>query len=112
MAKLNSPRSSHSLRVAASVALAFAGLSWSSGVSTAATILLCFAAGYATEFYFFRCASALLHRQSLSGWHIALALSGLAADVVFIYFGLGMLLVLAIGVWLLVDLAVILGSRS
>jgi hypothetical protein len=112
MANLNSPGNSHSLRLAASVALTFAGLSWSSGVSTAATIILCFAAAYATEFYFFRCASALLRRQSLSRWHIALAISGLAVDVVFIYFGLGMLLVLAIGVWLLVDLVVTLGNRS
>jgi uncharacterized membrane protein len=63
-----------------------------------------------------RSAGTAGHVQAESAVRLArntqLAISGLAVDVVFIYFGLGMLLVLAIGVWLLVDLVVTLGNRS
>lgn len=103
MSLLNSLRNAQSLRIAAGVALLFAAIAWKTGVSVAAIVILCFLAAYATEFYLFRCASALLRRQSLPPWTMALVPLGLAADVVLIYFGFGILFGMALGIFLLID---------
>ena len=100
---LSSLRGAQPLRIAGGVALLFALIVWQRGLSLAAIVIACFLAAYATEFYLFRCASALLRRQSSPTWTMALALSALAADVALICFGFGIVLGMAIGIFLLID---------
>lgn len=100
---LSSIRSAQTLRIAAGVGLLFALIMWKRGLPVAATVILSFLAAYVTEFYSFRCVSALLRRQRLATWTIALGLSGLAVDIVLMYFGFGIVLGMALGMFLLID---------
>lgn len=99
--------SAQSLRLAAYVVVLVALTVWSYGVSTAALLVASFSAAYVTEFHSFRCAAALLRRQNVSTWMVALALSGVAADVALIYFGFGLALGFAAGIFLLMDAVVL-----
>jgi hypothetical protein len=99
--------SAQSLRLAVYAALLFAVGAWGYGVSTAALVMACFFAAYVTEFHLFRCAAALLRRQSVSTRVVALVLLGVAADVALIYFGFGLLLGMWFGIWLLIDALVL-----
>lgn len=100
---LDAPRGVPSLRIAAGIALLFTLIAWKRGISVAAIVIACFAAGYATEFYLFRCVLAVLRRKAMPIGTIDIALSTIVVDAMLAYFGFGILLAMAVGMFLLMD---------